>query len=130
MLAEVVVVGAVDDRIEPPRLGDLAQSRPQLGLAVVAAVGGIAEVTGIGQLARLHFEQRHLVPAGQLHRTPPLRLGIRWAPTDDREEALGAQHIRGNDGEQGGVDPARIAKQHSPTAEQMAPQEIEVGHGQ
>ncbi len=130
VLAQVVGVGAVDDGVEAAGPCHLAEAGPQLGLAEVASVGGIGEVARVGQLVRADLEQRDLVPAGELDGAPPLRLRVRGAPTDDGEESLRPQRLAGDDGQQRGVDPARVAKQHPPVAEQAAPQEIEVGHGQ
>ena len=66
----------------------------------------------------------------ELHRGPPLRLGVGSAPAHHGEQALPSQYFAAHDGQQGGVDPTRIAEDHPPVAEQVAPQKIEVGHGQ
>jgi hypothetical protein len=55
MLAEVVGIGAVDNRIESALAGDLVQSGPQLGFAEIAAFGGVTEIPRILELVCLDF---------------------------------------------------------------------------
>jgi hypothetical protein len=130
MLAEVVGVGAVDDRVEAADPGNRAEAQPQLGLAEVAAVGGILEVARIGQLGGVHLEQGHVEPTGQLHGHAPLDLGIRRAAPDDGKEAIGAERPTADHRQQRAVYPARVAEEHPPQAEQVMLQSFDVGHGQ
>jgi hypothetical protein len=130
VLAEIVGVGAVHDGVEAARAGDLAQPAPQLGLAEVAAVGGIGEIARVGELAGLDFEQRHVESDGELDRRAPLRFGVGCAAAHHREKPVRTERLAPDDGEQRGVDPTRVAQQHPPVAEQVTPEMIEVGHGQ
>jgi hypothetical protein len=56
MLTDIIGVGAIDDGFEAALRGNLGEPTPQFSFAVVATVGGIAEIPGILQLARLHLE--------------------------------------------------------------------------
>ncbi len=71
---------------------DFAESGPELGLAEVAAIGGIGTIARIGQLTGFHFEQRDIEAPSQIDGRSVLDLGIRHASADDREKAVGAKH--------------------------------------
>jgi hypothetical protein len=128
MLAEVIGIGSVDDRVEAPRGGQLPQPGPQLGLAEVAAVGGVAEVAGIVQLPRFQLEQRHVEAAGDVHRRTPLHLRIRGAAADDGKEPIGPERAAGGDGQQRRIHAAGIAQHHPAHPEQVSLQQIQFGH--
>jgi hypothetical protein len=76
VFSEIVGVGAVDDRVEPSLLGDGDQPKPQLGLAEVTPIRGVAEVSGIFQLVGVHLQQGHLEPPRQLDCVPMLHFRI------------------------------------------------------
>jgi hypothetical protein len=130
VLTEVVGVGAVDDGVESAGLRHVAQPGPQLRLAEVATLRGILEVARVGELAGVHLEQRHVEAAREVHRGPPLHLGVGCTPADHGQKALGAERLPTRDGEQRGVYPAGIAEEHPSVAKQVRAQEIEWCHGQ
>ena len=66
VLGQVVGVGAVENRVEPALARDFAESGPELGLAEVAAIGGIGTIARIGQLTGFHFEQRNIEAPSQI----------------------------------------------------------------
>ncbi len=123
---EIVRVGAVDDGVEASRARERVEAGPQLGLAEVAAVRAVPEIARILQLVRVELDQRHSEPGGQVHRGPPLRLGVGRAPPDRGEEAIRAQRLCPRHGEKSRVDPAGVAEQHLAETTQVATEAFEV----
>src|SRR5712692_4501825 len=66
MIAEVVDVGAVDQRADPLVLGDRPELVEQLVLAEEAPVGAVACIIGIGQLLRAHHDVAQSDQVGEL----------------------------------------------------------------
>ncbi len=52
IIAQVVEVGAVENHVDAQPLGDAFHLRVQLGLAVIAAIRGVAEVVGLARTRR------------------------------------------------------------------------------
>ena len=80
------------------------ETRPQLGLAEVAAVGGIAEVARVGELVGVHLEERDVVAPRQLDCAAPLRFRVRGAPAHDGEKPSRTERLASDDGEQRRID--------------------------
>jgi hypothetical protein len=56
VLPQIIGIGTIDDGIVAPFPRHVMQPDPQLGLAEITTVGGIAEVSRIFQLAGMDLE--------------------------------------------------------------------------
>lgn len=100
MLAEIVGIRAVDDRVEGAFACHILQSLPEFALAEVAAIRGIGEIPRVVELMRVDLEERHVEPRGHRSGTGVLHPGIGRAPADDREEILRAEGLPTGDGQE------------------------------
>jgi hypothetical protein len=109
-LPQVVGVRAVAHHGEPPGAGLRDEPAPQLGLAEKAAVGRVGEVARVVELVGRDLHERHVEPLGDRAGHPPLGRRIRGAAPDGRDQAIAAELLAQHHGEEGGIDPTRIAQ--------------------
>jgi hypothetical protein len=109
VVAQVVRVRAVEHRGEAQRAGDGSNARPQLRLAVVAAVGRIRRVARVAHLVRVDLSHRYPELLGDAPGRLPLLGGIRRAAADDGEYPVAAQRLERDAGEVRRVDAAAKA---------------------
>src|SRR5437764_315751 len=109
MLAQVVRVGAVahDGESAAPRRRD--EPAPQLRLAEEATVRRIREIVGILELVRVELDQRDIEAPRHRPRRRPLGRRVGGASTHARQHPLASQLLPQHDGQQGRIDPARVA---------------------
>jgi hypothetical protein len=103
---------------------------PQLGLAEVAAIGVVAEISGVSQLSSLDLEQRDIESTGQVERGLMLHRGVGSTASDDGEKSSASQRLPSNHRKEGGVHASGIPEKHSPQAAQMSAQALELSHPQ
>ena len=127
VIAEIVEVGAEQHLAEVERVGARAGDLEQLGLAVVAAVGGVLGEAGALELVRVDELDRRADERGQIARRLPLARGHRDGDGRQRHAAL-AEHVVRHPQEQRRIDAARKADQRRAVpADQLAEARVLVG---
>src|SRR5215208_1245761 len=130
MLAQVISVGTVDDRVEPALRRNFVQPRPELRFAVIAAIRRITEITRISQLVGVNLHQRDVELPRELVRCPGLDLRIRRTAPHNRNKSFGTQHRSTYDSQNGRVHAARVAEDDAAESLQVSMQLLEFRHGE
>src|SRR5687767_4516426 len=112
VVAEVVDVGAVDERTAALALGDGGQLREQLLLAEEAATRPVLRVLRIRQLVGPHDDVTKADQRGQLPRLRQLTGRIRLGVGGDEHRPI-AERVLGRAREQRGVDAGRECHDHA-----------------
>src|SRR3989475_511204 len=109
VLAQVVGVRTVAHDGEPaaPRRRD--EPAPQLRLAEEATVRRIREIVGILELVPVELDQGGIEALRHRPRRRPLGHRVGGAATHARQHPLASQLLPQHDGQQGRIDPARVA---------------------
>ena len=115
VIAEIVEVGAEQDLAQAQRVGARARDLQQLGLAVVAAVGGVLREARALELVRLDDLEARADQGGQLARRGALALGHGDRDGGQADAAV-AEHVVRDPQQQRRVDAAREADQRRAVA--------------
>ena len=123
------LVGRAEYRDVPG--GDGAEARPELRLAVVAAVGRVRRVARVGELAGLDLDVRDAEPPRALDGDGVLGRRVGFAASDHGKHAGGAERVHRHLGEEDGVHSAGVADAYRPAGPQdlCEPGELRVERG-
>ena len=93
MLSDIIGVGSVDDGVEAAFCLQPGKLSPELGLAVIAPISGIAQVSRILKLVGFELHDRYIETCGQPQGGIGLNRRIRGTPPNDRKKAIGAKNL-------------------------------------
>ena len=131
-MAGAPVPQVVGDRAEQhrdaPLRGHRLEAVEQGGLAVVAAGGRVGDVAGVLHLCGPQDQVAPAAAAGQLSRGGELTPGERGGVGGDRGGAR-PQHVVGDLGDQGAVDPAGEGDEGARKGAEDAPESFDLGGG-
>jgi len=93
MLSYIVGVRSVDDGVEPAFPLHLGQLGPKLGFAVVATIGGIAQVSRVLKLIGFELQDWYIEPCSQPQSGTGLDGRIGGTSPYDGKKAIAAENL-------------------------------------
>jgi hypothetical protein len=128
MLSYIVGIRSVDDGVEPAFPLHSGQSGPQLGFAVVATIGGIAQVSRILKLIGFELQNWYIESCSQPQSGIGLNGRIGGTSPYDRKKAIAAEHLPAYHRKQARIHASRIPQNDAAQRGEMTAQILEIGH--
>lgn len=130
MLSSIIGVGSVDDGVEVTLRLQPGELSPELGLAVIAPISGIAQVSRILKLISFELDNRYIELRSQAEGSIGLDGRIRGTPANDRKKAIDAERLAAYHRKQARIHAAGVSQDNTAQRGEMTAQMFEIGHSQ